>query len=58
MYRPAVGPSALAANWLPGMTKQLFVASQPEVASYSGPLQTDAFGYRYCYHPFHTIGIY
>jgi hypothetical protein len=25
------------------MTKQPFAASQPEVASYSGPLQTNAF---------------
>jgi hypothetical protein len=54
MHRPAVGPSVLAANWLPRMTKQPSAASQPEVASCSGPLRTDAFGHRYYYHPFHT----
>jgi hypothetical protein len=43
VYRPAVSPSVLAANWLPRMTKQPSTASQPEVASCSGPLQTNAF---------------
>ena len=42
MHGPAVG-SSLAAEWLPGMTKQLSAASQLEVASCSGPLWTDAF---------------
>jgi hypothetical protein len=54
MYGLVVGLSNLAANWLPGMTKQPSVASQLEVASCSSLLWTDAFGYCYYYYLFYT----